>query len=185
MILCDEITQNARSSDFDCKKRNLVGRCYRGKKRARQSCRGTPFIKLYQIIFSIYQIIFSIFNFYDLIFNFQFLWFCIMRKKGEFITANLLGHVVPVEMVAKVGKSDRVLKAKMSYSFQSSILIQKQNGKVSYWGCKSSYLIISFLSREKPWWMRCDFLIQWSEGWLFPILDGHLQLGTYRNPNFQ
>ena len=55
-----------------------------------------------------------------------------MRKKGDFITANLLGHVVPVEMVAKVGKSDRVLKAKMLYSFQSSILIQRQNGKVSY-----------------------------------------------------
>ena len=49
-----------------------------------------------------------------------------MRKKGDFITANLLGHVVPVEMVAEVRKSDRVLKAKILNSFQVSFLIKWQ-----------------------------------------------------------
>ena len=52
-----------------------------------------------------------------------------MRIKGDYIIANLLGHVVPVEVVAEVRKSDRVLKAKILNSFQLSFLIK--NGKVS------------------------------------------------------
>ena len=55
-----------------------------------------------------------------------------MRITVDYIIANLLGHVVPVEMVAEVGKSDRVLEAKMLYSFQLLFLIQRRNGKVSY-----------------------------------------------------
>ena len=35
-----------------------------------------------------------------------------MRIKGDYIIANLLGHVVPVEVVAEMGKPDRILKKK-------------------------------------------------------------------------
>ena len=51
-----------------------------------------------------------------------------MRITGDYIIANLLGHVVPVEMVAEVRKSDRVLKAKILNSFQLSFLIKKWQG---------------------------------------------------------
>ena len=51
-----------------------------------------------------------------------------MRISGDYIIANLLGHVVPVEMVAEVRKSDRVLKAKIMNSFQLSFLITKWQG---------------------------------------------------------
>ena len=53
-----------------------------------------------------------------------------MRIKGDYIIANLLGHVVPVEVVAEVRKSDRVLKAKMLYSFHLSFFIQMTNHSI-------------------------------------------------------
>ena len=55
-----------------------------------------------------------------------------MRITFDYIIANLLGHVVPVEMVAEVGKSDRVLKAKMLYSFQLSFDIQRKKWQCVY-----------------------------------------------------
>ena len=126
----DNLWWNYSKCDYDGKKRNLVGRCYRGKKRARQSCRGTPFIKLHQIIF-------SIFTFHkassDHIFNVQFLCLCIMRiiKRWQY-------HSKPSWACCSCGNGRRSGKIWSSSESKNVIFVSiiifysKKNGKVSY-----------------------------------------------------